>query len=287
MKSSRWLLILIVVGCISCEKNINLNLNSNPRKLVIEGLVTDGPGPYKVTVRSTITYSASDSSNLGLPIQSAILEISDDQGNRYSLKERSPGDYQTDSATFRGVIGRSYSLSILTAGKHYVSKPEQLFEAPHIDHIFYTRIISKPGSNDGSNEDFVYRVYIDYTDPKDTVNFYRWRFATDGVVALGIEIDKDQFRDGRKIKSKSIGGGLIPRNKDLTIFQVQQLSLTREAYLFWNNVKTESDPSNNAPYDTPPAPLVGNLYNPNDPTDYVLGYFEVSGIYTAEITIRK
>jgi len=276
------------MACIGCERAIDLNLDSNPNKLVIEGLITNGPGPYTVTARSTTTYSARDSSNAGLPLQGATLEIVDDLGNHYSLQERSPGNYLTDSATFHGVIGRSYSLSILTtSGKYYVSKPEQLLVAPPIDSIYFTKSIPRPDSTDANSENLVYRVYIDYTDPIKIINFYRWRVAVGGVVAPGVDVDKDQFQDGRKITGKYVGGGMLSPDKDHVVLQVQQLSLTQEAYRFWNNVKTESDPSNNAPYDTPPAPLIGNLYNPNDPTDYVLGYFEVSGVSTLEITVRK
>ena len=83
-----------------------------------------------------------------------------------------------------------------------------------------------------------------------------------------------------------MGGGIVFKYEDFVVFQVQQMSLSKEAYLFWNNVKTESDPSNNAPYDTPPTPLIGNVYNVNDPSDYVLGYFEVSGVSIATIIVK-
>ena len=38
------------------------------------------------------------------------------------------------------------------------------------------------------------------------------------------------------------------------------------------------DAQDNSPYDIPPAPLIGNVHNANDPDDYTLGYFNVLGV---------
>lgn len=284
MKIRQWCFVTFLI-CIGCQKEINLDLSSNPHKLVIEGMVTNGPGPYHIVLKTTTSFSASDTLNTGSPVTHAMLEITDNLGNTFPLQEGDPGNYWTDSTNFRGVLGRSYSIKITTAdGKHYVSKPELMVDVPSIDSIYYTSMLLQ-GLEGGT--DHGYQIFIDYSDPPENRNYYRWKTLSDGNISPGANIESDEFFNGKKRKHKDVGGSAPLRNRDSASVQVQQLSLSLEAYRFWVNFQNESEPSDNAPYDTPPAPLTGNVYNPDDPSDYVLGYFQVSGVSIAEVTIKK
>ena len=112
----RLLILAIVTGLItaSCKKDIHLNLQNGAGLLVIEGNVTNLPGPYTVYLSKTVSYY--DTSN-GSPVSGGIVKISDDAGNTDSLLEVKPGMYHTTSIT--GVPGRTYHLSVYTGGKQY------------------------------------------------------------------------------------------------------------------------------------------------------------------------
>ena len=62
-------------------------------------------------------------------------------------------------------------------------------------------------------------------------------------------------------------------------FNVAQHSITREAYKYWETVKQVAQ-STGSIFDTPPAPINGNIYNIDDPDERVLGFFEVSAVDT-------
>ncbi len=67
-------------------------------------------------------------------------------------------------------------------------------------------------------------------------------------------------------------------------FTVRQLSISKDAYDYWRKVR-ELLNNTGSVFDSPPAPIQGNLYNVNNPDEVVLGYFEVgkakvSRIYT-------
>jgi hypothetical protein len=62
-------------------------------------------------------------------------------------------------------------------------------------------------------------------------------------------------------------------------YNVAQHAITKEAYEYWETVKKIAQPSGSI-FDTPPAPIPGNIYNVNDPDEQVLGFFELSAVDT-------
>jgi hypothetical protein len=62
-------------------------------------------------------------------------------------------------------------------------------------------------------------------------------------------------------------------------FNVYQYSLTEDNYLYWENIRKVANQQGSI-FDPPPAPISGNMFNPNDPEELVLGYFQVVQIDT-------
>jgi hypothetical protein len=68
-------------------------------------------------------------------------------------------------------------------------------------------------------------------------------------------------------------------------FKLSQYSLTKKAYDFWNLVHEQTQSGDN--YSNSSVPLIGNVYNVDNPDDYALGYFQVSALATKEIYIDR
>lgn len=97
--------------------------NAYHESLVIQGLITDQPGPYLVEVSKTKPIHAQLDSDVG--VSGASVTISDDEGNSELLVEKNSGKYYTSS--IQGVIGRSYSLQVtLSDGQSFQSSPEKM-----------------------------------------------------------------------------------------------------------------------------------------------------------------
>ncbi|HCO67025.1 MAG TPA: DUF4249 domain-containing protein [Dysgonomonas sp.] len=110
-----FLLMLFIISLPSCEKEIDVELRSVPPQLVIEGIVKQD---QLATVRVTQTLDFSN--NNGYPnLSGAIVTISDDQGNSEILRQGSNGWYTAEN--LRGVIGRTYTMSVVYEGKEYTS----------------------------------------------------------------------------------------------------------------------------------------------------------------------
>jgi hypothetical protein len=67
---------------------------------------------------------------------------------------------------------------------------------------------------------------------------------------------------------------------------VKQWSLSKEAYLYWYNLKKNNQETGGL-YTKQPAMPKGNLYNENDSSEIVLGYFTVSSETSKRIIVEK
>lgn len=108
--------ILSLIAFSSCEKVINVNLKNAAPRLVIEGWVEDSGNPATVTICKSAVFST----NGNYPkVSGAVVKITDNLGTTFLLPETTTGIY-TDTA-LKGVIGRTYNLSVQVEGKTYTA----------------------------------------------------------------------------------------------------------------------------------------------------------------------
>ncbi|MDX9695527.1 MAG: DUF4249 family protein [Bacteroidales bacterium] len=166
----RYLLILLA-ACLcqiviySCTEEIDLGLNQHEKKLVIEALITDQPGPYFVrltrTSNSLYTPSIADTSYASHAeiVKNATIIISDNAGNidtlipspyafyTYSFEKPDSliGYYTTKN--FQGVSGRKYYLKIEVDDKVFQAEADMI-PVPDIDTIVFNISPGDPGKED-------------------------------------------------------------------------------------------------------------------------------------------
>lgn len=111
---------LVLIGLmLACVDRINIPVTNNANGgLVIDGHISDKPGPYRIEIYSA--HDLEDKLNRA-PLSVKRLGILDNLGNTINVSEVDPGVYESDS-TVRGVVGRVYKLRIeLVDGKIYES----------------------------------------------------------------------------------------------------------------------------------------------------------------------
>ena len=279
--------------------------------LVVDGLITNEPGPYVVYLARTSEYNSYyvNTEEVG----GAIVIISDDMGNSEILNESYlPGVYKTDPDGIRGIPGRYYKLEIKTPdGKQYESKPELLHAVSEIDSVYYER--QQQQELDENNIVQTYKglqIFLDTSDPEDDKNYYMWTWvgthevhtqpwekpkdccATCWITERSGQLDilDDTYLGGNKIYKRSVTFVRILNNNGSRHYrgryhvEVKQLSLTREAYHYWSSIKEQINSSGSI-FEPPPTAIIGNIYNPNNPEDPVFGYFGASDISSRGIFI--
>lgn len=135
------LIPFIAIAFCSCKELYNdYQAELDEEYLVVEGMITDNPGPYYITINKALAYS----NNLDLrkyktqPEKNAIVIIKTDAGD-FSLHEltNKPGTYATNAADFTGQIGNRYTLYIETQqGEIYESAPMLLAAKPDVKELF-------------------------------------------------------------------------------------------------------------------------------------------------------
>ncbi|GAA4402447.1 hypothetical protein GCM10023187_17540 [Nibrella viscosa] len=282
-----------------------------PRSLVVEGLITDRPGPYTVKLTTSADYSFK---SVNLLVNGATVTISDNAGNQEVLKEiGSSGSYQSSPTGIRGVAGRTYTLTIQTRdGKRYVSEPELLKATPPILKAYY-EFREDPYALT-SDKISGWDVYIDTKDPETSGDYYQWswthyeqlvacRSVTDSRTNITTDYycctpcweitrcyDCVNINSDANINGKAISRQFIMR-VPFTSFsryylEVEQKMISRGAYQFLSSVKKLTRNTGGL-FDAAPASVRGNIRCTSHPTEVAYGYFGAAGISVVPLTVER
>ncbi len=173
MKLRRLFFLLFLFGD-GCIQPLNIELYSQQVSIVVDGMITDQPGPYLVKLFKTKPLD----SQLEGPdwIKGAAVTLFDDAGNMEDLTEYLPGNYQTSPTGMVGVIGRSYFIKIVTSGQSvYESLPEVLMPVADIEDLSFEFILSEdPLKSDHLKTKNGFKLFVKTAVPRKN-NGIRWR----------------------------------------------------------------------------------------------------------------
>jgi hypothetical protein len=123
----------ILLTCQACKEKYIPSLDEPDKILVVEGRITDEPGPQTITLTDAVPFNKDQS----FPEMGAIVTVLDENKYAYTFRETFPGVYVSNSAVFHPTVGSTYTLLIKTnEGKSYVSTPQVLQPKGKIDTIY-------------------------------------------------------------------------------------------------------------------------------------------------------
>jgi hypothetical protein len=168
---------LLIILIYSCREPFDYDLPaSSIDALVVEGVVTDGPGPYDIKLSQAIPFN----SDKQVIVKKAGVYVMDDLNNRFDFKEKNPGQYLSDSATFRGQLGRTYTLFIKTSdGLEYKSSPCLIEPESKIDSVY--NFVNR------DNYPYSFQIYMDLSFGSDQ------KMSTKLDAALSVENILDEW----------------------------------------------------------------------------------------------
>ncbi len=129
-----FVLFSIIISLFACQELIDLDLAQSDPRVVIEGKITNQPGPHKIKVSRTINYYDTASTP---PLSNASVQLMDESRN---LIEQFT--YFAEDSTFRSSeswaaeIGETYILNIEADGDMYEAKG-QIPENATLDSLYY------------------------------------------------------------------------------------------------------------------------------------------------------
>jgi hypothetical protein len=174
--------LLLVISMVSCEKVIDIDLNSTAKKYVIEGVVTDQVGGAVVKITQTKDFKE----NNDFPgVSGAAVSISDN-GVAVQLQETGNGIY-TDAA-LKGIPGHHYTLEVKVDGQIFTAS-SSLPEKVNFDTLYV-----KEEEIFGTNKKI---PNIGYIDPPGPGNSYRFVLYKNGEQQKTIYVINDDYADNR------------------------------------------------------------------------------------------
>lgn len=310
------LILLILITGISCIDKYLPDIDEKyTRLLVVDGMISNKPGPYtiKLSYSSTISHG-----NETIPAAGFHISIADNLGSEELLIEKEKGIYETSNSDFIGVIGREYKLNFISpTGEVYESDYNKLIQPVEIESI-YAEIEYKTDNN-LSDEQARYQFYIDTYQASEDTSFLIWRltetYKYNADYLIRWEYDhriltriynsdtlytcwKTQlinkiytFNTSTLIEPKITKYPLHYRatnTRHLSIrysLNVKQLTVNSDTYIFWNNLKNMNDQE--GLYSEQPYQVNGNIRNITNPDEIVLGYFMVAGISEMRIFMDR
>ena len=262
--------IIFLVSLLSgCQQVVSIDLNTANPRVVIEGNIKDQPGPYSVFLSMTGSYF--DTTLVDPPISHAQVVITDDAGNRDSLKEVISGAYQ--SSSLMGVSGRTYTLSVIANGKNYMAMsymPSKVL----IDSLYVLPRHSLGGESG-------YDIYVIFKDPPELGNYYRINahssaaISADSIDGQRYRLFTDKLTNGNEMTERIRAGRNVNPGDTITI---ELCSIDQATYDYFHTL-SDILSSDRSPTSLAPA-------NPNSNiSGDALGYFAAYTVDTRKIII--
>lgn len=291
------LLTLILAGCI---EPIEPELGVFDYLMVVEGHVSNLDEVNTVRLSRTKPLGV----EYGGVEVGALVYVEDQEGAKFYFEESSPGIYQSDPACFIGETGNSYALHIETLyGETYQSKPILLNAAPDIDSLYFER--EQRLTNEGITQDGI-KILLDSHDPEGLTQYFRYEWEETYQIKVpypqdisvwvcyNTETNSDiltantsQLKESRvsqlEIKYVSTDGYQL---RSLYRLLVRQYALSSSGIKYWTELKKISE-SQGTLFDPLPYDLPSNLFNPNNPDEQVIGFFDVGAVTQKEIYIDR
>ena len=306
---------VIVLLFVSCEERYWPELDGKYQNvLVIDGMITNGLPPY--------TVKLSLSTNVDTPEYIALLgyhvTIIDEQGNDEILTESENGTYISSPDGLQGIVGRKYKILLQSPeGKTYESDYEELADTVGIESVYaepdYEQSETYPHDVPG------YQFYIDTYTAQNDSTYLLWsmdetfKFESDYLIDFYYDVTLHVFPNSDSLKTCWYSGKVYPffvesttslneprftryplhfvntKTRRLSIrysLIVNQYTINKKAYEYWNGVKEQNTESGGLYY-SQPYQMHGNVYNTSDQNELVLGFFIVAGVSQKRIFVNR
>lgn len=232
MKSKLILILsaLVSVLVISCQKVIDLDLNTADPKYVIEGIVTKGETVHRVKITRTLNFDE----NKPFPtVDNAVVVISDNSGNAETLTLVAPGIYETSALL--GVEGRTYTITVTVDNKVFTAQ-STLPQEVVLDGLSVLDVPFGP--------DTIKMIVPMRLDQAGVENYYKYDVYRNGEPRDGIYLQDDQFSDGVQNEQPLFTGDFETGDTALVVMYCIDKPVYKYFYSIDANTGSTASPAN-------------------------------------------
>jgi len=298
----------LIIGAFSvtgCRKVFDPPAIASPGTyLVVEGVINIGSDSTVIRLSHTVSIASKTTAN---PVPDAVITVESDQNISYPLSEITPGRYVSVGLNLNST--RTYRLHIKTPdNKEYLSDFVEAKVTPAIDTVAYTTnnnaMQLTSSTHDSKNNTHYYR--FDYAETWLFHAEYFSAFVSNGTELLARPVDQLIYTCWASNNSSTILLASSAKLAQDVIYQnpltsvvsssekieakysivVREYALTSAAYLFWQNLKKNTENLGSI-FDAQPSQINGNIHNVANSNEPVIGYVSASTISSKRIFITR
>lgn len=269
MKHFKIICIAAMLGCLgftSCQKVIDIDVNSSASQLVIEGNITNIRGTQFINITRSVAYTQQ---NTYPAVSGADVRVTDNLGNNYKFLETKPGQYTF--GPLRGQSGRTYTMTVKVDNNTYTAA--STMPAPvMVDSLSLSKVTF------GSSERRL--ITVNFTDPKGVANQYRYVLRINGKTTNRVYVEDDRLTDGNFIKEDLYPYDNNDDTEDLKTGDtatVEVQCIDKSIFNYWYTLRSQrrGGPAGGTTPGNPPSNISNNA----------LGYFSAHTYQMLDITI--
>lgn len=298
--------LVLLTGCID---PIDLDVGEPDRKLVVQGLVREGPGPHEVVLRRSGAFTQGINAIRGAEEGARVTVLVGD-GSEVVLPMVTPGVYRVEAGVLVGAVGESYGLRIETAdGTVYEAAPQVMQAAPEIAEFEVVVDTNVWMANGVLVEEPQVSLFVRPEPTPGEAAFYRWTWRGIarvevcpflGSPACGMCYVSTNSRTQVQVGDNTgTGPEGVPaqraarfgvRDADARflaqpfLVTVEQQAITPEVHAYLELIRETAERVGGL-FDPPPDAAIGNVLNVEDPQDFALGVFAVAGVASRPICL--
>jgi hypothetical protein len=313
--------VLYLTGsAISCIEPVVPDLNEDDMipVLVVEGKITDKPGPFRVRLSRSVRVNVMYYDD---PVTDAEVWIHDDTGASVQLYSIGNGWYESSEKILAGETGVRYTLEILEAdGTQYQSESVLMESSTGIDSLFFKE------ENTLNTTDDQLSILLDSHDSENRIKYWYFEFdetwevrmLTDGVpvehsspgspshiTRENVRVSEDQIvcwvtKHSSSVLIASTASSPVNELKNFVVntlgpgedklhirysILVSQSAISRELYEYWRLLKDVNENTGGL-YETMPAQVYGNISCCNG-NKKALGFFSALAVSEKRLFIDR
>jgi len=296
--------VAVIFITSNCNDPVNIKTERKGGVLVVSGKVSTLPGPHTIALGLTAAVNQTP-----IPLTGATVTILSSDGSNVQCAETNPGKYTLFDGSLAVVPGLSYHIDIvLPDGRHYRSIPEMVQPVTGVDSPFVEFERQSVIINSTEVKETVAKLYTNTILPQsNSAQYFKWDIEEVYMFEqtpipnpftgrIPVPCFVSGFPDPQRINifsTENISVDHLDRTlvavRDVDqaflaryYFVVNLSSISLQDYSYWKNADALINRTGSI-FDTPPAPIQGNIYNVDDETEDVFGFFEATVTSTARI----
>lgn len=266
------IIIAITFALISCEKVIEVDLETAAPRLVIDASIDWEKSTTGNTQKIKLTTTTAYYNNQFPVVSGADIVVSNSTNTIFNFIE-TPGTGEYICTNFLPVIGETYTLKIVLNGETYTAS-ETLMSTANIEANI------EQDDTGGMAGDEVEIVYY-YQDNGATNNYYIYSNKVPQMAFPQYGVEDDENNQG----------GLTPvyySHKDLKpgdVVNIKLYGISKRYYDYFRKLLNASG-NDDSPFSTTPTEVRGNINNQTKSGNFPYGYFRLSEVASRNNTIK-